>query len=507
MQAAFRRVDRSLLGMQRKFLEVGKFAAQLLVLPVAGATALALGIKSAIDVGGELSDLAAQTGAAAGELLILQQEFKNNGKAAEDVGRDINKMQKSIATGTGAETIAGLGINLEELKKQTPVEQFHKLGAAINDIKNPAQKSAAAMEIFGRSGGELLALFAADGFGEAAAQVGVQADLLSKNAALFDDVSDKLQLAGLKTQGFFVGVADKVIPVLKPVLDEIANMDFAGMGQEAGSVIAAFVQSFSDGNLGEVLFASAIVSLAKFGTALVGFVTGVANGIWKILSAVALNVISLFEVLSMTDFWTGMGYAMIGIAERFIAMLLDGVAAMLDQLARIPFLKNQMGGAAASVRSSADGMRSGEQQLYSVSANLIAPILERADQRNQKGFQEMGAAFSNGFDAGNSFFDISPLENRLSDLQDGIMSQVMSVSSRSLAAMDGSPSKRNSMEFDAGIAKVGVNSLQRIGGGGGVGGGDPLLSESQRQTGILARIEQHLSPSHSRGGSFVPVFG
>lgn len=58
------------------------------------------------------------------------------------------------------------------------------------------------MEILGRSGAELLSLFSLGGFGDAATQVGSQAQLLGKDAALFDDVGDKLALTGMKVRGF-----------------------------------------------------------------------------------------------------------------------------------------------------------------------------------------------------------------------------------------------------------------------------------------------------------------
>ena len=54
------------------------------------------------------------------------------------------------------------------------------------------------MEVFGRSGAEMLALFSSDGFGEASQQLGSQAQLLAHDATLFDDVSDKLALTGVK---------------------------------------------------------------------------------------------------------------------------------------------------------------------------------------------------------------------------------------------------------------------------------------------------------------------
>lgn len=47
-----------------------------------------------------------------------------------------------------------------------------------------------------------------------------------------------------------------------------------------------------------------------------------------------------------------------------------------------------------------------------------------------------------------------------------------------------------------------VGTLQKVGLGGGFGGGDPLLSEAQRTNSILARIEQKLTPSRPSASGF-----
>jgi hypothetical protein len=55
-------------------------------------------------------------------------------------------MAKTLQGGSADDTIKKLGINLDELKKKTPAEQFRTLGAAINAVQDPSQKAAASME-------------------------------------------------------------------------------------------------------------------------------------------------------------------------------------------------------------------------------------------------------------------------------------------------------------------------------------------------------------------------
>jgi hypothetical protein len=139
-----------------------------------GGAAIASGVKAAFDLGGSLSDLAAKTGLAVDQLFILNAVAKDNG--IEDVSAAVNKLQKNLSgaalQGGGAvnQALESLGLNAQALLKQSPVEQFRAIGDAINGIRDPARKTATAMELFGKSGADLLVMFADSGAIEATAK-------------------------------------------------------------------------------------------------------------------------------------------------------------------------------------------------------------------------------------------------------------------------------------------------------------------------------------------------
>lgn len=253
---------------------------------IAAGAAIIAGTKAALDFGGQLTDLSARTGIAAGELMVMGQAFKNNGLSIEAVGPAVNRLQKALAgvneDGDATAGIFGrLGLNMEEIAAMTPDAQFRAVGAAIAGLKDPTERTAAAMAIFGKSGGELQALFNdSNAFGQAAKEVGAQADIMNRNAALFDDISDKLNLAGLKIQGFFVGFADQVAPVIQPLLDWFAGQDLAAQGEAFGKSIATAIQMLVDGTLWGAL---------KDGMALaaIGFVNTITSGINAVVGLLA----------------------------------------------------------------------------------------------------------------------------------------------------------------------------------------------------------------------------
>ena len=133
-------------------------------------------------------------------------------------------------------------------------------------------------------------------------------------------------------RGFWVGLADKVAPVLKPLLDRFANLDLASWGQQAGEAVAFIVQAFADGKVGDILFTSAKIAFANAVNFLAGALMAVAQALWQALVESIKNAITLFQIVTTADFWIGMGKAIMGIAQGFIAFLLDGIAKLLDYL-------------------------------------------------------------------------------------------------------------------------------------------------------------------------------
>jgi hypothetical protein len=115
-----------------------------------------------------------------------------------------------------------------------------KIGKAISEISNPAQRSAVAMDIFGKSGAKLLSVFGAGGMDEVRKLLGDQAKLLLDNAGVFGKASDILGLTGSKIRGFFVGIASEIVPQLMDVLEKSSQLDFSKIGVSVGKELTMF---------------------------------------------------------------------------------------------------------------------------------------------------------------------------------------------------------------------------------------------------------------------------
>jgi hypothetical protein len=265
------------------------------------------GIKSAADLGGKISDLSAQTGIAAGEIMVMQRALQDNGIAGDKVGTIINKMQKAIfdagqGIGTALPALEELGLNLSDLSKMSPEKQFEAIQRSISAIEDPTRRAGLAMQIFGKSGGELLTLFA-DGkaFDNAGKFVGVQAEIMNRSAVLFDAISDKLGRVPDKLQGFFVGFLEPVADTINGLLDKFESFDFASLGLKIGESFMRAVEMFRGAidslSIGEMFELAALtlkVKLMEAGNALWGIISGVmavfeSGGIYTALETAALR--------------------------------------------------------------------------------------------------------------------------------------------------------------------------------------------------------------------------
>lgn len=236
--------------------------------------------SEAIQLGDDLVDLNAQTGVAIDKLMELQMAFDLNGMKAEQVQPVLAKMQRLIAeAGSGSADAAAkfsiMGVSIEEIQGLNADEQLLQIGEAITKIQNPAQRSAMAMEIFGKSGAKLLSVFAAGGMDEVRKVIGNQAELLLQNAGVFGKASDILGLTGNKIRGFFVGMASEIVPPLMGLLNQAEKLDFSKIGAELGKEInmtflfvkeiAIFMKSIADmvvtafSKAAEILFAPAML--------------------------------------------------------------------------------------------------------------------------------------------------------------------------------------------------------------------------------------------------------
>ena len=204
----------------------------------------------ALDMGGRLTDLSSRTGETAGKLLVLERAFDNTGVGADKVGTSINKLQKFITdasdgAGKQAEIMATLGVSMQDLQGKTPTEQMQVFAQKLAGIQDPTQRAALAMEVFGKSGGQLLPLlnnFSGE-LNAAKGQLGSMPGVMDKTAAAFDTIGDNLAAGKTKLTEFAAGLIQGATPALEKFTAMIAGVDAAGWGQKMGDIVMRVADS------------------------------------------------------------------------------------------------------------------------------------------------------------------------------------------------------------------------------------------------------------------------
>lgn len=277
------------------------------------------GLKEALDLGGRLSDLEARTGIAVKELVVLEQAFKNAGVSADAVGPSINIMQRALSgiteAGEATEAVfARLGLDMVELRKQTPIDQLRQVAERIRALPDAAQQSAAAMKIFGRGGAEMLPLLKdARALSDAAVMVGRQAEILGRNAGHFDRASDILASAPIKLRGFFVGAAESISASLLTSLEQVNAFDFTTLGQKFGASIAPYIEALKSGAMWDV----------------------VGLGLTRTLAVWAANLAQLMLIDLPSMFMAGLRAPIVWATEHLKAGFHDAITAFATQWNRI----------------------------------------------------------------------------------------------------------------------------------------------------------------------------
>ncbi|GAB6188130.1 phage tail tape measure protein [Thermopirellula anaerolimosa] len=116
-------------------------------------------------MGDTMAKASQRTGIAVERLSELAYAAEQSGADLEALEAGVRRMQKTIAEAAGGsesaqEALATLGLSIQQLAGLSPDQQFMLIADRLAKIPNPTERAAAAMELFGRSGTQLLPLIA-----------------------------------------------------------------------------------------------------------------------------------------------------------------------------------------------------------------------------------------------------------------------------------------------------------------------------------------------------------
>lgn len=275
----------------------------------AGATAVASGLLDLEDRVETLGNTADKLGVSFEFIQTLEEAGNRSGVSIESVSSAFGKLQKTLAgadeeSKAATAALAKLGISFTDLENLSPEEQIRLVGEQLQGIEDPAKRTAAAMQIFGKSGADLLPFFA--NLGPAADDIERLGGSLSAiDRGRIDDFG-----AGIDALG-----------VASSRLGELLLLPFVGLGEGIAQGSAEFLGGINAivGPIGDVLQPV----LAGLGTAfeVVGVVIG---GIGRVIGEIISPIGDLAQAFGMV------GEAFNTAFVDVVRYLVDGAVAATD---------------------------------------------------------------------------------------------------------------------------------------------------------------------------------
>ena len=276
----------------------------------------ATSVVNAVD---STNDLAARTGIGVEALQALQMAAKLSGM--EDVTGAVQKL--GVAIGNAAqsgkiEAFTQLGLDFEKLEAMSPEEQFKAVQKAIAALPTEAQRAAAAVQIFGRAGVEMLPLMNQD--------LAEMEDRMRRLGAIVGDdqveaissMNDALDMTRAMFDGIIGTVAGNLALIVESLAEDVMKMveSFNSANTDTGGVAGAITDALLDiADYLAAMFDNAIVGFDDFGQTMsaVGeafsFVANVFTAVAELLRAAfnGFQVAGNLLALGLGKFLEGLG--------------------------------------------------------------------------------------------------------------------------------------------------------------------------------------------------------
>lgn len=280
-------------------------------------------------VGSALDDMSQRTGMSVEALSELQHAAGQSDASFEDLGKGITKAQQLI---TGAmegnkgnvDTLARLGLAAEDLGKLTPDQQLEVFADRLAAIEDPAERVTRAMEVFGKSGRELLPMFNGGAAGIQAFRAEARAlglQMTADDATAAAELGDSWARLGKTASMITTRIGGAVAPALTYVFDLITPLAAATskwIDQNRGLVVSVLAVGVTLVSIGAGLIAAAglaaglslaIGAAMTAGTAFVAVVGGLGSVLAFLASPIGIVSAALIAGAAYWLLYTESGQA------------------------------------------------------------------------------------------------------------------------------------------------------------------------------------------------------
>ncbi len=365
--------------LKRYGANVAKIGAGMIAASAAIAAPLALSARAFAETGDQIAKMARRTSFTVESLSELGFAADRSGTSIESLETSIRRMQRTIhnagrGLSTSTEALAALGLSFERLDGMRPDAQFALIADKLGQVQDATTRAALAMEVFGRSGTELLPLIEAD-----------MARLQARARALGLTIATEDATAAEKLKDAFTDLR----AVVKRLQFAIGAAFAESLGRALERITQAIVavREFVDRNRALVMLSiSAAIALAGVGAALVSLglalkVAGIGMGVLAGLFGFILSPIGLVVAAV-----AGLGYALV----RYTDIGKAALAALVERFGTL------LAFARATVGGIADALSSGD---IGKAADVLWAALKFAWLAGTNALRKLWATFWGGLQA------------------------------------------------------------------------------------------------------------
>lgn len=356
---AMKKVQKDMAGMRGslatlKTIAIGQVFAQLSGAAIsAGRSLIGFGQSTAegIDV---LSKLSRRLGMTYGEMAGLKLASDLSGVALETLTMGATKLDVAFVNASNGskeaiDKFTSLGLSMVDLQKMSPEQRFSAIADAIAKLPTAAERSAAAIRLFGKSGAELLPIFEEGAGALQKAREQAEAFGLALSGAQGKEVekmNDAFTLAYAAIQGIVTQVIAYLSPAISGIVEEFTAFVAGAGGVSIGESIAT------------ALIDSAIFVVEMFGIAAnfiyanvvepMGGAAGMLSAAFAVGATVANVFMGLGNIIS-----AAFSFAAAQI-EMTVGMLLSAIGAIAAWIPGMSDTADQFKAAGSSMLDSAN---------------------------------------------------------------------------------------------------------------------------------------------------------
>jgi len=352
-------------------------------------------IRNAINAADALDEMSGRVGVSAKELSGLQLAYRQAGMGNDAMASSIAKLSQEMSQGNVG--LRALGVNAKDAagNLKTPTAVLLELSDKFAKLQDGAGKTALAMEIFGKSGAEMVPLLNSGSEGiremiEMSERLGLVIE--DKAAAQAGQFNDTLELLGLGLQGVGTRIAAQLLPTLNNLTGSfLESMTQGDRLRGVADFLASAMKGLYTVGVGVVEMFNTLGKAAGGGiAAIMAVLQGDFSGAKRILDEAKTDILDGWAstAKAVSKAWSDEGDAAVAAASKIIKTNGDLLAA---QKAREEVAKK----AAAAAEKEAEKLRKQAEDGAKLIAGLIAQESGLSSDFAEK-WAKMNAAYNAG---------------------------------------------------------------------------------------------------------------